>query len=903
MSRPHRKHAASAKHRRPAASAKHRQATTSDKRAPKIASTGAGFQRADHVGSGGGCAGARAGSPLSAVQVEAQDIVRAGVLAFALGVGAAVVTTPGVAFAEPTDTSSSSSSPGSSSSTSSSSSESAASTSSTDPTSSTTSSASAAGASPGSTSEKVQSSVDSRTSSTSSPRHASTADPPSGVVQSSGGAHTGSIPSSSETTASAEAMPTQTGVPSAVAAASPDEQPTAASPAELTTSASPAEQPAAPAPSAEPVVSLVAPERAAPDATHGESHAAPNSADSAPANRSGSASSTSANQQSTVVASAAATPASTAESRTATEAAVDSVASISSAVEGAPEMQAVAQAFSDPLAPPNLVSDVVSKVLASVGLSPFASNNPLAPVDSPALWAVLAWARRRAEEAQLPSSFGRMFPVGESSEETAALPPLNQQTNQQLADLAQTLLEEEAIANPKGTTAGITFFGQFIDHDLTLDNQPQPTDTVDVEGLVNGRSFAFDLDSVYGGGPKQSPQLYDGDKFLIGTATDGVSPDLPRNPDGSAILVEPRNDENLIIAQIHLSFLRLHNSLVDQGMSFDQARQTVVDAYRYVVLNDYLPQIVGQKAVHRALRQPLEDGFYQPGSEDAPMTPVEFSTAAFRFGHSQVRNAYNINDTSGGVRVFSLDPTVPDLRGGRQLPENLIIDFNNFFSELPRDSDEDPALIGRAIDTNIAPSLFELPIPGAEASGSNVLAFRNLVRAKFYDLPSGEAIAAAMGVPVVGEPVFPEGTPLWYYVLREAELTSGGAELGPVGGGIVAEVFLDLLRLDGRTNKIKKPNLPDVSGGDFRIGDLLVAADQLESDEPRPPAAQACSGREVLDPPRERPGRHRLYQQLHSADERSGRHRLHQQLHSADDFLRELSGRHRLHQQLHGTDD
>ena len=352
------------------------------------------------------------------------------------------------------------------------------------------------------------------------------------------------------------------------------------------------------------------------------------------------------------------------------------------------------------MAPPDVVSGVVSNVLAGVGLSPFVSDNPLAPVDSPALLAVLAWVRRQNQQTQ--SSFGRMFPVevsseepalaplnqqtkqqladlaqtmletdvavGVSAEETAALAPLNQQTNQQLADLAQTMLEADAIANPKGTTAGVTFFGQFIDHDLTLDNEPQPTDTVDVEGLVNGRSFALDLDSVYGGGPKQSPQLYDGDKFLIGTATDGVSPDLPRNPDGSAILVEHRNDENLIIAQIHLSFLRLHNSLVDQGMSFDEARQTVVGAYRYVVLNDYLPQIVGQEAVDQALSQDRNAGFYQPGSQNPPMTPVEFSTAAFRFGHSQVRNAYNINDTSGGVRVFSLDPTVPDLRGGRRLP-------------------------------------------------------------------------------------------------------------------------------------------------------------------------------------------------------------------------------------------
>ena len=312
-----------------------------------------------------------------------------------------------------------------------------------------------------------------------------------------------------------------------------------------------------------------------------------------------------------------------------------------------------------------------------------------------------------------------------------------------------------------------------------------------------------------------------------------------------------------------------------------------------------LPQIVGQEAVNQALRRPVQAGFYQPGSQDAPMTPVEFSTAAFRFGHSQVRNAYAINDASGGVPVFSF--TAPDLRGGRQLPadvldpndpskQNLVIDFNNFFSELPRDSGESAALIGRAIDTKIAPSLFMLPIPGAEGGGSNVLGFRNLLRGKFYELPSGEAIAEAMDVPLVGAPVFPEGTPLWYYVLREAEVTSGGAELGPVGGRIVAEVFVDLLRLDGGIKQIQKPNLPDVSGGDFRIGDLLVSADQPREEEPRPPAAQPCSGRHhgwKLDP----------------AQERSGRHRLHQQLHRADDSAREQSGRHRLHQQLHGADN
>ena len=227
-------------------SRRHRKPTASAKKVAKIAFTAAGSQRADHAGSGGRSAGARADCPLSAMPVKAQYIVRAGVLAFALGVGAAVANTPAVAFAEPTDTSSSS---------------------------------------------LVvwfvvvgfefvirirgkyvingsdvvnrfvglsgwllvrfdvsgcQSSVDdAQASSTSSASDASTADPRSGVMQSSGGAHTGSTPSSSDTTASAGATPTQTGVPSAVAAASSDEPPAAASPDEKPTAASPDEQPAA----------------------------------------------------------------------------------------------------------------------------------------------------------------------------------------------------------------------------------------------------------------------------------------------------------------------------------------------------------------------------------------------------------------------------------------------------------------------------------------------------------------------------------------------------------------------------------------------------------------------------------------------------------------------------------
>src|SRR3954468_10963498 len=97
-------------------------------------------------------------------------------------------------------------------------------------------------------------------------------------------------------------------------------------------------------------------------------------------------------------------------------------------------------------------------------------------------------------------NFGRLFPE---------LPPLNSQTNQQLADLAQTQLDPNADAqnNCDDTTiasgclfSGFTYFGQFIDHDVTLDRVPQPFAPIDPATIPNNRDPSLDLDSVYGGG-------------------------------------------------------------------------------------------------------------------------------------------------------------------------------------------------------------------------------------------------------------------------------------------------------------------------------------------------------------------------------------------------------------------
>jgi len=390
----------------------------------------------------------------------------------------------------------------------------------------------------------------------------------------------------------------------------------------------------------------------------------------------------------------------------------------------------------------------------------------------------------------VPGNFFRLLPL--------SAPP--RVTLQQLADLASSMLDPNAPEgdNP-GIPSGFTYTGQFLDHDLTLDASPVPTDTEDPTQVPNGRTFAFDLDSVYGGGPVGSPQFYDArGRFLLVTNAFGVL-DVPRTVAGTAIINEARNDENRIINQIQLAFMLAHNRLINAGLSFTDARKTLVTFYKQAILADFLPHIVGPVATPTLVRLVVK-------TLQAHGTPVEFSVAAYRFGHSIVRKAYVLNETSGKVQVFT--PTGPDLRGGSPLPAKLVIDWSEFFPDLPNvDTDGNPTNVSRKIDTLISSGLFSLPIPGAEATGSNVLAFRNLQRGMFYDLPSGETVARALGVPVVpvdaGFGFTPGNTPLWYYILAEAQAQTGGTKLGAVGSAIVKAGFISALineRLPGRAS-------------------------------------------------------------------------------------------------------
>jgi hypothetical protein len=450
-----------------------------------------------------------------------------------------------------------------------------------------------------------------------------------------------------------------------------------------------------------------------------------------------------------------------------------------------------------------------------------------------------------AVDPKKQSSFGRMFPTLDGFTPS----------DQALTDLVQTQRDKgQTQLDNVGTPAGFTYLGQFIDHDLTRNLDPLPTAQLDPTTLKNFRTAAFDLDSVYGKGrtDPSSSHLYNTDgTFKVQEENANGVPDLARNANGGAILIEPRNDENLIIAQIHLAVQKFHNRLIEEGASFNDARRLTQWHYQWVVLNDYLPHVVGQDRVDMFLGKPVTNGFYKPGNPDAPMTPTEFSTAVFRYGHSQVRDSYEVNDLSedAPIKVFDLTPGAEDLRGGQNLNERTHIDWIEFF-----EIDGAPEFEGnlsRKLDTKISESLFNLPLgaPALPSTGTNILAQLTLIRSSRYDIPSGQDVARHMGIPVLANnklglsqtayPSFNGEAPLWFYMLAESELKENGTRLGDVGGRIIAEVFIDQLSIDPASYlNARRRFTPSVEHeGAFTMGDFLSFAGVVELEEEEEPAA------------------------------------------------------------------
>jgi hypothetical protein len=398
-------------------------------------------------------------------------------------------------------------------------------------------------------------------------------------------------------------------------------------------------------------------------------------------------------------------------------------------------------------------------------------------------------------------------------------------------------------------TAGTTFFGQFVDHDITFDASSPLALATRPEATSNYRTPSLDLDSVYGAGPVAQQELYDAaDHVKLKVESGGLFEDLPRRSDGAAILGDPRNDENLMVAGLHCAFLLFHNRAVNHvrsetslsapGEVFAEARRLTTWHYHWLVLHELLPQLVGQAMVDDVLRRGRR--YYTPPAEQAFM-PVEFQTGAYRMGHSMVRPSYRANLAGdGGGPFFGLvfdpgqdgRPDPDDLRGGCRAPRRFV-GWQTFF-----DFGDGEVKPNKKIDTKISTPLFNLPL-GAIASHDRPTALpqRNLLRHLTWSLPSGQSIARAMRATPLApadldelQPLgagFERSTPLWYYVLKEAELAADGEHLGPVGGRIVAEVLIGLLHSDPGSYLSQQPGwqptLPARSGS-FRMTDFLTFA-------------------------------------------------------------------------------
>src|SRR5581483_6468126 len=324
--------------------------------------------------------------------------------------------------------------------------------------------------------------------------------------------------------------------------------------------------------------------------------------------------------------------------------------------------------------------------------------------------------------------------------------------------------------------------------------------------------------------------------------TGGVFEDLPRQPDGTAIVADPRNDQHLMVAGLHCACILFHDRAVDEARAagaqswqeaFTRARRLTTWHYQWLVVHELLPLFVGQALVDDVVvRGPR---LYRPAAGAASM-PVEFSGACYRFGHSMVRPSYRANlKGDAGKPFFGLvfDPAETgggdpgDLRGGFRAPRRFI-GWQTFF-----DFGDGEVKPNKRIDAKLSTPLFTLPLNAiASHDAPTSLAQRNLLRHLTWALPSGQTIARQMDADALSAADldelaglgvgFERNTPLWYYVLKEAEVMEDGLRLGPVGGRIVGEVFLGLLRADPASYLTLLPNwrptLPTRAGAGGQLG-------------------------------------------------------------------------------------
>jgi hypothetical protein len=506
----------------------------------------------------------------------------------------------------------------------------------------------------------------------------------------------------------------------------------------------------------------------------------------------------------------------------------------------------------------------------------------------------------------LPSDAGVTFRtpfnyrfMGLQNDPDALLPEMDLERIYAALDrLGAAMVDQDGSANDSKIPPIMTYWGQFIDHDVTLstdrdsgmlgvtnvtENMRPNAASIISANLTNGRRPTLDLDSVYGDGPSFRPSrpspsqaLYQGgnpELFRIGEAavtgvgvlpppTGDLNRDLPRH-NKKAIIAEERNDENLVIAQFHLAVLRFHNAAVavldgTPKKRFDEAKRLTTLHYQWLIANQYLPAICEKKRIKDIRDNASAE--WVINDRDGLYMPFEFSVAGFRFGHTMVRSSYDFNRnfgdgaapllprapfsllfqfTGGGRPVAFPAPGTPG--GLPTLPDNWIIEWERF-TRTTGGADRH----ARRIDTRLVDPLHEMQNQGTmpdtpidiKALLKN-LARRNLRRGFQLRMPTGQAIARSLGLPVLtpdqvaSSPTkelhdavldggFAHRTPLWFYILKEAQVQQEGESLGALGTTIVGQTLIGLLKADPRSalNVAWKPSDSPLRDGNRRIDSI-----------------------------------------------------------------------------------
>lgn len=418
-----------------------------------------------------------------------------------------------------------------------------------------------------------------------------------------------------------------------------------------------------------------------------------------------------------------------------------------------------------------------------------------------------------AFQAKQKHHFARLFPELESLY-------VPDEALEELANSMKEYKRQAAKNNSIVISNGIGIFSQFLAHDITFESSSKLKGQFNQSSqFQNDRTINLDLDCVYGQRTqaffydvKDSAKLLLGKEYKKGRNT---WHDLQRNAQGKAIIPDARNDENIIVSRMQVLFIKFHNKMVDhlrkkkyKGNLFNEAKRLVIWYYHWLIINEYLYKIMDWEVFERIKREGCQY-FTQPHT-----MPLEFTGAAFRVGHSQTRETNRINAKT--------EKSLLELGSFKTMEE--YVDWHYIFN-----FGDDKCQFAKLIDTKIGKSFHDIKFIPAKRKIDRSLPFLNLRRGVVYGLPSGESVANRLGFEPIEvketEDLKLSGTPLWFYILREAELQGHkGEHLGPVGSTILGECFFSIMREDDFSFLKLHPKWKPTLGkdiGEFEFTDLI----------------------------------------------------------------------------------